>query len=173
MPMSTGDSGRLALRSVALLPCQKGQALVEFTLVFLLLLVIAWIPADFGLAFYTGQIAQNAAREGARIAAADPNLAANSCGPPLSACYSAGNILNETAVRLPAALLTGTAIDVALDADTGVNCNRLVTVTVSGNYNFFFYRMLRWFGANIPSNSVSITRATKMRWEHQKPCPSF
>lgn len=48
-----------------------GQALVEFTLVFLLFLVVAWIPADFGLAFYTGQLAQNASREGARIAAAD------------------------------------------------------------------------------------------------------
>ena len=29
----------------------SGQAVVEFTLVFLLFLVIAWIPADFGLAF--------------------------------------------------------------------------------------------------------------------------
>ena len=121
----------------------SGQALVEFTLVFLLLLVIAWIPADFGLAFYTGQTAQNAARESARIAAADPNLASNSCGPPLSACYGAGNILNETAIRLPAALLSGTTINVALDPDpTGTNCNRLVTVTVSGNYNFFFYHRI-------------------------------
>src|SRR5262249_44124954 len=51
-----------------------GQAVVEFTLVFLLFLIIAWIPADFGLAFYTGQQAQNASREGARIAASDPAL---------------------------------------------------------------------------------------------------
>ena len=28
----------------------SGQAVVEFTLVFLLFLIIAWIPADFGLA---------------------------------------------------------------------------------------------------------------------------
>src|SRR5678815_5160922 len=52
----------------------SGQAVVEFTLVFLLFVIIAWIPADFGLAFYTGQQAQNASREGARIAAADPTL---------------------------------------------------------------------------------------------------
>jgi Flp pilus assembly protein TadG len=52
----------------------SGQAAVEFTLTFLILLIVAWIPADFGLAFYTGQLAQNAAREGARIAAADPTL---------------------------------------------------------------------------------------------------
>src|SRR5438128_5907192 len=49
----------------------RGQAVVEFTLIFMLLLVVAWIPTDFGLAFYTGQLASNAAREGARIAAAD------------------------------------------------------------------------------------------------------
>lgn len=57
----------------------KGQALVEFTLVFILFLVVAWIPADFGLAFYTGQLAQNASREGARIAAADRNLNFGRC----------------------------------------------------------------------------------------------
>src|SRR5688572_33183067 len=85
----------------------KGQALVEFTLVFILLIIVAWIPADFGLAFYTSQIAQNAVREGARIAAADAALVATdtSCGPPLSSCFSAGNIFNETAARLPAALM--------------------------------------------------------------------
>ena len=38
------------------------------------MLVIAWIPADFGLMFYTGQLSQNAAREGARVAAADPMM---------------------------------------------------------------------------------------------------
>ena len=48
----------------------KGQATVEFTLVFMLLLIIAWIPAAFGLAFLSGQIASNAAREGARIGSA-------------------------------------------------------------------------------------------------------
>jgi hypothetical protein len=44
----------------------KGQAVVEFTLVFLLFLAISWIPADFGLALFTGQLAQNASREGQR-----------------------------------------------------------------------------------------------------------
>src|SRR6476620_6368759 len=83
-----------------------GQALVEFTLIFLLFLVVAWIPADFGLAFYTSQIAQNAAREGARIAAADSTLVAGNTTCNMPACYTFGNIFNETAVRLPAALLT-------------------------------------------------------------------
>ena len=37
--------------------------------------VVAWVPADFGLAFYTSQLALNATRDGARIAAADKGLA--------------------------------------------------------------------------------------------------
>ena len=65
-----------SLRRIVLtsLTRSSGQAVVEFTLVFLLFLIIAWIPADFGLGFYTAQLAQNASREGARIAASDPAL---------------------------------------------------------------------------------------------------
>ena len=150
---------------------QKGQALVEFTLIFILLLIVAWIPADFGLAFYTGQIAQNAAREGARIAAADPNLpaaaATASCNMP--ACYSAGNIYNETAARLPGAMLTGASISMVLDPDSGANCNRMVTITVQGDYNYFFYGVLGFLGFNTPPSST-MTRSASMRWEHQRDC---
>ena len=153
---------------------RKGQALVEFSLIFILLIVVAWIPADFGLAFYTGQIAQNAAREGARIAAADPNLVAASATPfcNIPACYTAGNIYNETAARLPAAMLTGAKISLSLDPATAVmpaGCNRMVKVQVTGNYNFFFYQILRLMGSTTPS-SVPITRYASMRWEHQAGC---
>src|ERR1051325_2281252 len=70
-----------------------GQALVEFTLVFLLFLVVAWIPADFGLAFYTGQLAQNASREGARIAAADRTLLSGTTSCTMPSCSE--NIFTE------------------------------------------------------------------------------
>src|SRR5258705_332334 len=145
-----------------------GQAAVEFTLCFILVLIVTWIPADFGLAFFTSQLAQNAAREGARIAAADPTTVTASCGPPLSTCYAAGNILNETAVRLPAALLTNTTINVAVDP-VG-SCNREVTITVAGTYNFFFYRLLSWMGVGGNQNPANVTRVSKMRWEHQVGC---
>jgi Flp pilus assembly protein TadG len=146
----------------------SGQALVEFTLTFMLFLVIAWIPADFGLAFYTGQIAQNAAREGARIAAADKTLTSGTADCTMPSC--SGNIFSETAARLPAALLPAATITLVLDPDTGTNCNRMVTVTVSGNYNFFFYRLLSWFGVGGNLNSTPITRQTRMRWEAQAGC---
>jgi len=142
----------------------KGQALVEFTLVFILFLIVAWIPADFGLAFYTGQLALNASREGARIAAAEKNLANANCTMPCSSA-TAGTPLRAAADRLSSALLPGATIDIALEP--GISCNRLVTVTVSGSYTFFFYRVLRLFGVNVPP-SVAINRQTSMRWEH--PC---
>src|SRR5437879_13104363 len=90
----------------------RGQSLVEFTLVFIILVIVAWIPADFGLAFYTGQIAQNAVREGARIAAADPSLVAGTTTCTMPACYSAGNNLNDTHIRLTTALLRASVVTV-------------------------------------------------------------
>ncbi len=150
----------------------SGQALVEFTLTFLLFLIIAWIPADFGLAFYTGQLAQNAAREGARIAAADSNLieGTTSCTMPPGVVPCTGNIFKETAARISAALLPSATITLSLDPNTGANCNRMVTVTVSGTYNFFFYQLLHWVGLKGNLNNTPITRQTRMRWEGQAGC---
>lgn len=150
------------------LNCCAGQALVEFTLVFLLFLVVAWIPADFGLAFYTGQLAQNASREGARIAAADRNLVSGTTSCTMPSC--SGNIFTETAARISAALLPGATITLSLDPDTGANCNRMVAVTVSGTYKFFFYQLLHWFGVSTNLNNAAITRQTRMRWEPQAGC---
>src|SRR5499433_4422517 len=127
----------------------SGQAVVEFTLGFLLFLVIAWIPADFGLAFYSGQLAQNASREAARIAAADPNLttATGSCNMPCSSA-SAGTALRAAADRMSQALLPGALISVTLEPAGGTNCNRLAEVSISGNYSLFFYRLLRGIGVS-------------------------
>jgi hypothetical protein len=41
---------RLAGNAFNHLTQPSGQALVEFTFTFLILLIVAWIPADFGLA---------------------------------------------------------------------------------------------------------------------------
>jgi len=148
----------------------QGQTIVEFTIAIILFLVVAWIPADFGLAFYTSQIAQNAAREGARIAAADSTLAAGNSSCNMPACYTFGNIFSETAVRLPAALLTAASITVQYPAPGSAGtCNQRVLVRVQGQYNFFFYRVLGLLGASVPS-AVTVDRKAEMRWEHQSGC---
>jgi hypothetical protein len=86
----------------------------------------------------------------------------------MPACYSFGNIFNETAVRVPPALLTGTTITVTYPVNSGT-CNQQVRVRVQGQYNYFFYQLLRMLGASTPS-SVTIERSAEMRWEHQPGC---
>ena len=137
--------------------------MVEFTLIFVLLLVVAWIPADFGLAFYTGQMALNASREGARIAAADKNLVNANCTMPCSSA-TAGTPLRAAADRMSTALMPGATINITLQG--GTTCDRLVTVAINGQYRFFFYQVLRLLGITVP-NATTISRSTSMRWEHQ------
>jgi Flp pilus assembly protein TadG len=156
----------------------SGQALVEFTLCFLLLLVVAWIPADFGLGFYTSQLIGNAAREGARIGSATPGVLV---GGVLTLDNTAkSDIATETCRRLPSALLTAptgggwtscgawsnAGVQVQLVAGTGT-CNQMVQVTAAGNYNYFFYQLLRLMRTGTSANDVLISRQASMRWEHQ------
>lgn len=148
---------------------ERGQQLVEFTLVFVLTLVILWIPADFGLAFLTGQLASNAAREGARIASASSTLPVVSDGVPNAIscaipCSGQGYILEEASRRIWMALMPNA--QVTLWTETPSTCNRQVFVRVNGTYNFFFYQILRLMGATVP-NGTQIDRLTQLRWEHQ------
>ena len=134
----------------------SGQALVEFTLMFVLFLAIIWIPADFGLAFYSGQLAQNASREGARLAAAT--------NP-----FNAGNIQTQVMNRMDSAVLKNITANVVPPAcDSALNM-QVVTVTVAGEYNFYFYQLLRLLGFSAP-DSVVISRTTTMRYEYGFTC---
>jgi len=134
----------------------KGQAVVEFTLVFLLFIAISWIPADFGLAFFTGQLAQNASREGARLAAATKP-------------FNATNIQTQVSNRISRALLTNTNVSVTAPTCDPTLGMQVVSVGVSGDYNFFFYQLLRLLGLPAP-NSLTINRTTTMRYEHAFTC---
>jgi hypothetical protein len=134
----------------------SGQALIEFTLTFVLFLAIIWIPADFGLAFYSGQLAQNASREGARLAAAT--------NP-----FDAGNIETQVMKRMDSAILKNISANVVPPAcDPALNM-QVITVTVAGEYNFYFYQLLRLLGFSAP-DSVVISRTTTMRYEHGFTC---
>ena len=147
--------------------------MVEFTLTFVLLLAIAWIPADFGLAFFTGQQIQNAAREGARIAAADPRLVAKmgaatvSCAAP---CSGQPDVVQAAAARLSNVLVKTTNVRLTYPASGAGTCNQMLTVQVQGTYNYFFYQLLHLLGITRDLNTVTITRVTSMRYEHQTPC---
>ncbi len=157
----------------------KGQALIEFTLCFILFVVVAWIPADFGLAFYTGQLASNAAREGARIGSAT-RPSGVVAGVPTFNASNLSDIATETCRRLSSALLkaptvgtwtscspwSNAGVDVQLVPGSGT-CNQMVQVTVSGSYNYFFYQLLHLMGVSGDLNSKLISNQASMRWEHQ------
>ncbi len=54
---------------------EAGQSLVEFTLILPVFLLMLFAMVDFGRGFYTWLIITNAAREGARVAAVQSDLA--------------------------------------------------------------------------------------------------
>ena len=80
-----------------------------------------------------------------------------------------GARVKAAAARMSRALLPGALISVTLEPPAGANCNRLVEVSVSGEYNYFFYQLLRAMGNTIP-DTLNIVRSTSMRWEHQSGC---
>lgn len=152
-----------------------GQAVVEFTLVFILFLIIAWVPADFGLAFFTGQVVQNAAREGARIAAADTTLLGQlggstsvHCDLPCAAAPE-GSILKATADRVSKGLLATARIQIDFPISGAGTCNQIIRVSISGPYTYYYYKLLRLIGATVPNNT-QIVRFADVRWEHQSGC---
>ena len=155
----------------------RGQAAVEFTLTFVLLLVIAWIPADFGLAFFTGQQAQNASREGARIASADKDLVAQmgglntiSCTAP---CSGAASVLKAAASRLSNVLIKNAVVTLTYPSTGAGTCSQMLTVQVQGTYNYVFYQLLHLVGVSGNLNTANMTRTTSMRYEHQTACTPF
>jgi Flp pilus assembly protein TadG len=70
-PLRPGVRGVLRARS---LRRESGQALVEFALVLPVLMLLVMGIVDFGFAFNQWNTAQNAAREGARMAAVNSNV---------------------------------------------------------------------------------------------------
>ncbi len=136
----------------------KGQSIVEISLMTPILLVMLYIPADFGVAFFMGNLTANAAREGARIG--------SGLGKSAGADYSATEavaVKNAVFARLPA-WLTNKSVNVRFYEGTA--CMEFIEVTAQGNYNFFLYQIMNLFGGNI-QNPVAISRTTQMRYNYQ------
>jgi Flp pilus assembly protein TadG len=140
---------------------QRGQSIVEISLITPLLLIALYVPVDFGISFFMGNLLQTAAREGARIGSGlqksgnVPNLLFDST--------HANTVKTEVVSRLPA-YLTGKTVTVKFY--TGTACMEFVEVTAQGQYNFSMYRLMRLFGANAP-NSMTISRTTQMHFKYQ------
>jgi Flp pilus assembly protein TadG len=140
---------------------QRGQSIIEITVITPLLLIALYIPADFGIAFYMGNLTQNAAREGARIGS---GLQKSGKAPNLE-FTSANAITVKDAVfnRLPGVL---TNQSVTVKFYDGTACMAFIEVTAQGDYNFFLYKLMGLFGSTVP-DSVTISRTTQIRHDYQ------
>ena len=140
---------------------QSGQSIVEISLITPLLLIALYIPADFGVAFFIGNLAQTAAREGARVGS---GLQKSGDVPDLVfGSAEADAVKTEVFSRMPAAL-TGKSVTVTFY--TGTACMEFLEVTARGDYNYFLYQVIRLFGGTAP-NSVTISRTTQMHYKYQ------
>ncbi len=141
---------------------QRGQSIIEITLITPLLLVALYIPADFGIALFTGNLTQNAVREGARIGS---GLQLSGTAPTLFfGSGQANTVKTEVFNRLPV-LLRNKAVTVKFY--TGTSCMEFIEVTAAGDYNFFLYQLMRLIGGTAP-NSFTISRTTQLRYTYQQ-----
>jgi Flp pilus assembly protein TadG len=127
----------------------RGQALVEFALIVPVFMLIAFGIFDFGFAFDSSLTISNAAREGARFGATNPDSTAIT-----------------SRVRLVAGRLNDSnlTVTVSCQTSTGAACSGGMagavsgtTVVVSVSYS---YRMITpiVFGTTIPLNSTAQMR---------------
>ncbi len=135
--------------------CSSGQSIVELTLIVPLVLAILYVPADFGIAFFTAQMVQNATREAARIGA--------SMNP-----FVAATVENEAIKRLPGGKFVTSSVSATLNGSSTSTCMRRVVVTVSGSYSLFWYRLMNLtIPGTVTDTSLPINRSTAMRYDSQ------
>ena len=140
---------------------QKGQSIVEISLITPLLLIALYVPADFGIALFIGNLTQVAVREGARVGS---GLQKSGDVPDLTfGSAQADTVKTEVFSRLPSYLINKT---VTVKFFTGTDCMEFVQVTAQGQYNYALYRMMRLFGGTAP-DSATISRTTQMHYKYQ------
>lgn len=140
---------------------QRGQSIVEISLITPLLLIAMYIPVDFGISFFMGNLTQTAAREGARIGS---GLQKSGEVPDLFFSSAAANtVKTEVISRLPTYLTNKT---VTVRFYTGTACLEFVEVTAQGQYRFSMYQLMKLFGGNAP-DSITISRSTQMHYKYQ------
>jgi Flp pilus assembly protein TadG len=125
---------------------QRGTALIEFTLVLPMLLVMTVAAVDFGRAFFVKNVVSQAAREGVRLRA-------------VTSSADSGLVRDRVLQVANAANVTISNLSIA-----GPDPSRQVTVTVTAEFNWIFPGVFNLFGANF-TNPMSLTGEAVMRNE--------
>jgi Flp pilus assembly protein TadG len=134
---------------------ERGQSIVEITLMTPLLLVALYVPVDFGMAIYKGHITQNAVRDVVRIAANTD-----------AASFNQTSAQADLTGRLPAGV-TVTSATVGLLTTNPPNCMGIATASATVQYPLFWYRLVQLFGIPSPGTTLTISRTARMRHEKQ------
>lgn len=141
---------------------ETGQSIVEVALITPLLLIALYIPADFGIAFFMGNLTQVAAREGARVGS---RLQKTGKAPDLVFTSAQANtVKTEVFNRMPDSLKNKS---VTVRFYAGTSCMEFIEVTAQGDYNYFLYQLMRLFGATAP-DTATIARTTQIRYTYQQ-----
>jgi Flp pilus assembly protein TadG len=136
---------------------RKGQSIVEIALITPLILIVLYVPFDFGMAIIAGHITQNAVRDGARIASTTDSMDSSKADTLATQVYN----------NLPPSLISGsTTKRVTVNFYSAANCAQNVEVIAQGSYNFFFYRLMALLQMSSPTETP-ITRTTKMWYDKQ------
>lgn len=146
---------------------RKGQSIVEISLITPLLLVALYIPMDFGIAFFVSNIAGTAVRDAARIGS-EIGKSGESGGSVINRNFTSDDaaIVRDSLLPNLPAYLFNRSITVKFYEDTPADCLEVVEVTVAGEYSFFFYQVLRLFGATV-ANPRTISRSAQMPYRYQ------
>lgn len=148
---------------------KRGQALIEFAFILPFLLIIVGGIVDFGLAFFVGQVIENAAREGARAGAVVrpsgtilifPSGEEGNCTVPCGTATS--SVLQIASTKIPeVGLFAGFTIESQFIDSVNTN-EDAVQVTVEGQYGWFVLQLIGF-------DAITISRTAEMRWEWQGP----
>jgi Flp pilus assembly protein TadG len=126
---------------------ERGTALIEFTLVLPLLLVLTVAAVDFGRAFFVKSVVEQAAREGVRLRA----VVTNDPGDVQAVVDRVNEVTNSSGVK------TSDVVVEAVDP-------KQVHVVVTADFNWLFPGMFNLFGANF-TNPMPLKGEAWMRNE--------
>jgi Flp pilus assembly protein TadG len=126
---------------------ERGAALIEFALVFPMLLVLTLTVVDVSRAFFVKNLAYQAAREGVRVLVVSSSM-------------------DSVAVRTRVMQVTGAA-NVTLKNLTvaGPDANQLMSVSVGVEFNWLFKGMFSWLGSSAFNSAQTLTGMAWMRKE--------
>jgi Flp pilus assembly protein TadG len=127
---------------------ERGAVLIEFALVFPLLLLTTLGIIDFGLLFQRYEVLTNAAREGARVAVLPG--------------YSSADVEDRVEQYLQATSLSATTVTTTVAApttvDLGPSCITVIAVTVSFDHEYAFVGgIMSYFGSSMGTKTLTAT----------------